>query len=121
MNEQSEQNEKPQEELIDIKEFMRMKLRVGEVKTAEAVPNSKKLVKLQVDLGELGTRQIIAGILQHYAPEALVGRRIIVIANLKPAQLAGLESQGMLLAAVHDQQVVLLQPDKEIPAGSQVG
>ena len=112
----------PAEELIDFNEFKRIKLRIGEITAAEAVPNSRKLVALQVNLGsDIGSRQVVAGIAQSYAPESLVGRRIVVVTNLKPAKLAGCESQGMLLAAVDDQHnVVLLQPEREIPAGSAV-
>lgn len=121
---ENEQAPAPAEALIDINEFARIKLRVGEVTAAEAVPNSKKLVKLQVNLGaELGTRQIVAGILQFYAPETLVGRKIVVVTNLKPAKLAGVESQGMLLAASDPQHTtcILLQPDGDAAAGMQVG
>lgn len=83
---------------ITINEFMRVDLRVGLVKRAEAITGTK-LIRLLVDLGELGERQIIAGIGEYYRPEDLVGRRIIVVANLKPKKIRGYISQGMLLAA----------------------
>ena len=110
------------EELIDYDYFSKIKFRIGEVISAEPVEKSKKLVKLQVNLGEeFGTRQILAGISQFYPAETLVGKRIVVVANLKPAKLMGQESRGMLLAASNDESgIVLLQPDKEIAAGAEV-
>jgi len=111
----------PADELVDIEHFMKLKLRVARIEAAEAVPKSKKLLKLQLDLGaELGKRQILAGISQHYAPEALIGKHIVVVSNLKPAQLMGLESQGMLLAASTDTGLALVTPEKEMPAGATV-
>ncbi|HEX4968024.1 MAG TPA: methionine--tRNA ligase, partial [Nitrospiraceae bacterium] len=85
---------------ITIDEFMKIQLKTAKVLTAERVPKSEKLLKLQVSLGE-GTepRQIVAGIGKKYEPEALVGKTIIIVANLKPAKLMGIESQGMVLAA----------------------
>jgi methionyl-tRNA synthetase len=109
------------EELIDIEHFAKVKLRVGLVTSAEAVPKSKKLLKLQVSLGEqLGTRQILSGIAQFYSPETIVGKRIIVVANLQAAKLMGLESQGMLLAGSTDDNSVLeiLVPDEKLPLGT---
>ncbi|HEX7722207.1 MAG TPA: methionine--tRNA ligase [Pyrinomonadaceae bacterium] len=84
---------------IDITDFAKVDLRVGEVKTAERIPKADKLLLLTVDIGEEKPRQILAGIAQYYEPESLVGRKIVVVANLKPRKLRGLESQGMLLAA----------------------
>ena len=112
----------PQEELIDIELFSKIKLRIATILSVEAVPKSKKLYKLQVDLGSLGQRQILSGIAQHYPPEQLVNRQVVVIANLKTAKLMGLESQGMILAASTEGDGVLavLQPDKPITSGSTV-
>ena len=112
----------PQEELIDIELFAKIKLRVGTILSVEAVPKSKKLYKLQVDLGTLGQRQILSGIALHYTPEQLVHRQVVVIANLKTARLMGLESQGMILAASTEGDGILsvLQPDKAITSGSTV-
>lgn len=110
-------------ETINIDHFMKVKLRVGQVISAEPVPKSKKLLKLQVSLGEqLGTRQILSGIAQHYSPETITGKRIIVVANLQPAKLMGLESQGMLLAGSNEDDSVLavLEPDEKLPLGSLV-
>ena len=109
-------------ELIDIDHFAKVDLRVAEVKEVSLVPKSKKLYKLQVSLGEHGDRQILSGIAKAYTPEELVGRKIIVIANLKPANLMGEESRGMLLAASTEGDAILalLQPSCEIPAGTRV-
>jgi methionyl-tRNA synthetase len=93
-----EQSQLPAEELISIEDFKKVKLRTAKIIHAEAVPKSEKLVKLQVDLGN-EQRQILAGIAKHYSPESLIGKTIVVVANLKPAKLMGMESQGMLLAA----------------------
>jgi methionyl-tRNA synthetase len=84
---------------IDITDFTKVDLRVGEVLTAERIPKADKLLLLTVDVGEEKPRQILAGIAQYYSPEQLVGRKIAVVANLKPRKLRGHESQGMLLAA----------------------
>lgn len=84
---------------IDITDFAKIELRVAEVKTAERIPKADKLLLLSVDVGEETPRTILAGIAQYYEPETLVGRKIIVVANLKPRKLRGYESQGMLLAA----------------------
>jgi methionyl-tRNA synthetase len=85
-------------ERLSIDEFMKIDLRVAQVIAAERVPNSKKLMKLSVDLGT-ETRTIVAGIAEAYDALSLVGRRIAVVANLKPAKLMGIESNGMVLAA----------------------
>ncbi|HXI61413.1 MAG TPA: methionine--tRNA ligase [Pyrinomonadaceae bacterium] len=84
---------------IDITDFTKVDLRVGEVRTAERIPKADKLLLITVDIGEEKPRQILAGIAQYYEPESLVGRKIVVVANLKPRKLRGYESQGMLLAA----------------------
>jgi methionyl-tRNA synthetase len=85
-------------ERIGIEDFMKVELRVAKILAAERVPNSRKLVKMQVDLGA-EQRTLVAGIAEAYEPERLVGRSIVVVANLKPAKLMGIESNGMLLAA----------------------
>lgn len=84
--------------MISIDEFRKINLRVAKVLSAERVPKSEKLLKLQVSLGT-EQRQLIAGIAQHYKPENLIGKKIVVVSNLAPAKLMGQESQGMLLAA----------------------
>ncbi len=111
----------PAEPMITIDDFMKVKLRTAVVVEATAVEKSKKLLKLQVDLGT-ERRQILAGIAQHYAPEQLVGKTIVVVANLQPAKLMGLESQGMVLAASSDSgMLTLVQPaDVGIGPGAEV-
>jgi methionyl-tRNA synthetase len=100
---------------------MKVKLRVARIESAEAVPKSNKMLRLQLDLGPLGKRQILSGIAKFYTPEALIGKHIVVVANLKPAKLMGLESAGMLLAASSDDGSALcvLEPT-DIPPGSVV-
>ncbi len=111
----------PVQDLIDYEHFSKIKLRVGQVIEAEPLPKSKKLLKLTVDLGEkLGKRQILAGISQFYTVEQLINHRVVIVANLKPAKLMGLESQGMLLAASNDDDsmVKIVEPNAELPLGS---
>jgi methionyl-tRNA synthetase len=84
---------------IEITDFAKVDMRVGQILTAERVPKSDKLLRFTVDLGEAEPRQILAGIAEHYEPEKMVGRKVIVVANLKPRKLRGFESQGMILAA----------------------
>jgi len=109
----------PASDRIDISEFARVELRAAKVTAAERVQGSKKLVKLQVDLGT-ESRQVVAGIAEAYAPEALVGKTVIVVANLKPAKLMGQESNGMVLAGSIDGRPVLCTFDAEIPPGTKV-
>ena len=110
----------PEENLLTIDQFAAVKLVVGIVREAERVPNSKKLVRMMVDLGEPQLRQLVAGIAERYQPEALLGRRIVVVANLKPAKLMGVESRGMLLAASVGGDPFLLSVDGEVPPGTGV-
>lgn len=107
---------------IDIETFAKVKFRVATIEKVEAIPKSKKLYQIQVDVGELGKRQIVSGIALHYTPEQLVGRQIVIVANLKPAKLMGVESHGMLLAASTegDEVLALLSPDKPISSGARV-
>ncbi len=111
----------PETELISIQDFGKIDLRVAQILSADPHPNADRLLVLKIDLGpELGQRQLVAGIRAHYDPATLVGRKVIVIANLQPAVLRGVESQGMLLAAANETQVVFLTPEKDIPVGSKV-
>ena len=105
--------------IISFDEFKKLDLKVGKIVSAELVEGATKLLKLQVDLGA-ETRQVVAGIAQWYSSEDLVGRQIVVVANLAPAVIRGVESRGMLLAADLDGTAVLLNPDKEVPPGSAV-
>jgi methionyl-tRNA synthetase len=121
MDTEKEATEKaPEENLLSIDEFFKTKLVVGTIKEAEQVPKSKKLVRLMVDLGETKPRQLVAGIAERYEAADLVGRQIVVVANLKPAKLMGVESQGMLLAANLEGAPFLLSPDAEVPPGTVV-
>ena len=107
-------------ESISIEDFAKVKLRVGRVLEAEPIEGSDKLLKLQIVIGS-ERRQIVAGIKANYQPIELIGRQVIVVANLKPAKLRGVESQGMLLAALDDSGgAILLQPEKESPEGALV-
>ena len=106
--------------LVDIKDFARIQLKVGRILQAERVEGTDRLMKLSVDLGEGSPRTLVAGIAQHYEPSQLVGMQVVVVANLKPAKIRGIESQGMVLAAVDGQDVVLLHPSKEVSPGAQV-
>lgn len=110
---------------IQIDDVFKLDLRVGTIVEAENHPNADRLLKLQVDLGD-HQRLICAGIKQFYDPENLVGKQIIVVANLAPRNMRGLDSNGMLLAAsAMDGEeladVVVLSPSKPVPAGSTVG
>ena len=107
-----------EESLISFEEFKKMDLRVGIVKAAEAVPKSKKLMKLTVDLGE--ERTIVAGVLGKYAEAEMVGKQVIVVANLAPAKLMGVESHGMVLAATDGAGVHLLAVDAEVSPGAKI-
>jgi methionine--tRNA ligase beta chain len=105
--------------VITIDRFRELELKVATVTAAEPHPNADRLLVLRVDLGG-EQRQIVAGIRAHYAPETLVGRQVVVVANLEPAMLRGVESQGMLLAASSGDRVVLVRPDDAVTAGSVV-
>jgi methionyl-tRNA synthetase len=105
---------------ITIDEFMKVELRVARVLSAERVPKSKKLLKLFVDTGA-HQRTIVAGLAEAYEPEAIVGRTIVIVANLQPAKLMGIESDGMVLAGSPDGGVpTLVGFDRDVPPGSRV-
>ncbi|MBW2059056.1 MAG: methionine--tRNA ligase subunit beta [Deltaproteobacteria bacterium] len=106
-------------EQIDYPEWKKMDIRVGEVKQAEDHPNADKLLILRVDVGT-EERQLVAGLKGYYRPEELVGRKVIVLVNLKPARLRGVESQGMVLAAVDEARdiVSLITVDGDVPNGA---
>ena len=108
--------------LIDISQFAAVKLRVAQIKAVEKVEKSNKLYKIQIDVGPLGERQVVSGIAKFYTPEQLIGRKVILVANLKPAMLMGVESNGMLLAASNADKTALslLTPAEEIPVGAAV-
>jgi len=105
--------------MIDINQFMEVELRTATIKAAERVPDTDKLMRLEVDLGD-EQRQLVAGIAAVYEPEALVGKQIAIVANLQPATIRGVESNGMLLAAATDDGPVLITFDKPVPDGAKV-
>ena len=116
---------KEEEDVAEIKEeityddFAKLDIRIGKIVTAEAIKKSEKLLRLEVDIGEETPRQVVAGIAQTHEPAELVGRKVVVLANLKPAKLFGVESRGMLLAADADG-AVLLMPEKEVNTGTKI-
>lgn len=111
-------SEPDKDEWIEFDDFTKVDLRVGLVLEAEKVPKSKKLLRLQIDLGESRPRQVLAGISEHYEAAELVGKRVVVVANLKPRKLMGLDSEGMVLAASDDSGLCVLEVGKEIKPGS---
>jgi methionyl-tRNA synthetase len=104
--------------LIPFQEFQRLDLRVGTIREAEPVPGSKKLIRMTVDIGE--ERTVVAGIAKQYSVKDLIGRQVVLVANLEPASLMGVESRGMLLAAEDDTGVHLLTIDAETSPGSKI-
>jgi methionyl-tRNA synthetase len=106
---------------ISIDDFLKVELRVGEVKVAEKVKGADKLLRLEVDIGT-EVRQIVAGIAKAYDPEKLVGRKVVIVANLQPRKLRGLESNGMIVAASlgEDGQPVLAGFLEDVPAGAKL-
>jgi methionyl-tRNA synthetase len=106
-------------ETIGIEEFRRIELRIATVTAAEAHPNADRLLVVRVDLGG-EERRVVAGIRSHYRPEDLVGRQVVVVANLAPAMLRGVESQGMILAAADGDRMVILGPTDRVPSGAPV-
>ncbi len=104
---------------IPIADFQKVELRVAEVLAAEKVAKSKKLLKLTIRVGD-ETRTLVAGVAEHYEPGDLVGRKVVIVANLEPATLMGVESNGMVLAASHEGTVSLLSLDKDVPSGAKV-
>jgi methionyl-tRNA synthetase len=104
---------------ITIEDFGKLDLRVARILDASEIEGADRLLKLRIDLGG-ETRQLVAGIKKSYRPEVLVGKHIVVVANLKPAKLRGVESQGMLLAASTDDGPVLATFEREVAPGSRV-
>ncbi len=116
----SKQEEKEDDNLITIDKFFETTLKIGTVLEALEVPKSKKLLKLQVDLGEEKPRQILAGIKEFYSADELVNTQVCVVANLKPAKLMGLLSEGMLLAAKDEDGLCLIRPEKPKKSGTKI-
>ena len=105
---------------VAIGDFQKLVLKTGVIVAADIHPNADKLLVLKVDIGEATPKQVVAGIRGSYQAEELVGKQVVVVANLKPAMLRGVESQGMVLAASGDASLVLIGPERPVKAGSTV-
>ncbi|MBI2334484.1 methionine--tRNA ligase subunit beta [Candidatus Daviesbacteria bacterium] len=106
--------------MISIDEFQKLELKVGTVVEAEEVEGSEKLIKLMVDLGEDEPRQVLAGVKKWYKPKDFVGKQVVVVVNLEPKMMMGLESQGMMLAASSEDGPVFLTVPKKVPSGTKI-
>ncbi len=107
--------------MISFEDFKKLDIKIGEVKSAERVPDTDKLIRLMVDFGEEKNRQIISGIAEYTEQEALVGRKFPFIINLEPRVIRGLESNGMILAIFSNEgEFSFLEPTSDIPHGSSV-
>ncbi len=104
-------------ELISIEDFLKLDIRLAKVLSAERVEGSEKLLKLRVSLGE-EERTLMAGIAKHYSPEELVGKKVLMLANLKPRKIFGVESQGMVLALSDGENLSVIVPDRDIKEGA---
>ena len=107
-------------EIINFDDFSKLNIRVGKIISAEEVEGSNKLIKMKVDFGD-EERQIVAGISKYYSLDELTNKIVIVLINLEPRKIFGIESQGMLLASIDGDEVSLLQTDKEMIPGSEIG
>jgi methionyl-tRNA synthetase len=106
---------------IPYEDFAKLDLRVGTVMSAEYVPDTDRLLRLLVDLNEEESRQIVSGIAEYFSPEDIVGKQIVIVANLESRTIRGVESHGMILAVRYgDDELTLLQPGEEVAAGSAV-
>jgi methionyl-tRNA synthetase len=106
---------------VSIQDFIEIDLRVAEIKAVEEHPDADKLLILKIDIGVEGAeKQLVAGIKEYYTPEQLIGKKIVIVNNLAPAVIRGIESQGMLLAAKDGNHVVLLTTERDIKPGSKV-
>ena len=107
-------------EIVNFDDFSKLNIRVGKIISAEEVEGSNKLIKMKVDIGD-EERQIVAGISKYYSLDELTNKTVIVLINLEPRKIFGIESQGMLLASIDGDEVSLLQTDKEMIPGSEIG
>ena len=105
--------------MISLDDFNQLDLRIATITAAESHPNADRLIVLKIDLGS-EERQLVAGIRGHYTSEELVGKQIVVLANLRPAKLRGIESQGMLLAVRDADNLVVIKPEKNVAPGTKV-
>jgi methionyl-tRNA synthetase len=112
-------NNPGKEGLVSISDFNKLEIRIAKVTKAEKIPNSKKLLKLEVDIAE-ERRTLVAGVAEHYTPEELVGKHVVVAVNIEPAKLMGVTSEGMILAAIDDDKITLLTTDRPVKHGSKV-
>ncbi|HQP09827.1 MAG TPA: methionine--tRNA ligase subunit beta [Candidatus Omnitrophota bacterium] len=115
----SERDFKKENFMITIEDFKKIELIIAQVKEVKEHPNADRLYVLKVDTGS-GERQLVAGIRSSYKPEDLIGRRVVLVANLEPAVIRGEESQGMVLAASDETGISVLMPDKDVALGSRV-
>lgn len=106
--------------MITFEEFSRMDLRVGKIVKAEPIPQSRKLIKLSIDVGDGETKQAVAGIAHLYSPEDLEGKHVAVINNLQPKRIFGVESNVMILAAEDEATISLLIPERPVKTGSPI-
>jgi tRNA-binding protein len=106
-------------ELVGIEDFLKLDIRLAKILSAERVEGSEKLIKLRVSLGD-EERTLVAGIAKHYTPEALIGKSILILANLKPRKIMGIESQGMVLALSDGEGLSLIVPDRDLKEGAKV-
>jgi len=107
-------------QIVSFEEFSKMDLRVGKITKAEAVPQSRNLIKMLIDIGGGELRQAVAGIAQYYSPKELEGKQVAVIVNLQPKRMFGIESNVMILAAEDEKTVSILLPDRPVKVGSKV-
>ena len=105
---------------LSVEEFKKLELRTGVITAAADHPNADRLLVLTVDIGEGTPRHVVAGIKETYQAAELIGKQVVLVANMKPALLRGVESQGMVLAASDGSSVVLVSPERSLPAGSTV-
>ena len=110
----------PEPKRISFGKFLQTELRVARIVEAARVEGTDKLMRLQLDVGDLGPRQIVAGIAEAYEADSLVGKRIVIVANLKPVRIRGVESDGMLLAADLDGRPIVVTFDGDVPSGTLV-
>ena len=107
---------------LNFDDFLKVEMKIGTIKECELIPGSDKLLKLQVDFGQFGMRQILSGIQKYYTPEALIGTQGLFVVNLKPRKMLGIDSQGMILTAKDDSgKIQILIPHKPIKAGAVIG
>ena len=106
--------------MIDYETFMEIDLRTGRIIEAEPIEGADKLLRVLVDIGETNPRQVVAGIAQHYDPKRIIGYQVVVVANLKPAKLFGVRSEGMILAAESEEGLRLVTLDEPMAPGSRV-